>query len=365
MQVISSAPGRICLFGEHQDYLGLPVIAMAVNLRFYIEYEPAPGSTYRIQTPDLQEKERSLDIESGTPASSDDFCWGIAQVLKEEGFKLPAGGVFKFHSGIPVRAGCSSSSAMSAAWLRLLIEIGDHPEKDRYINDPVLCAQLVYRGEKEKFQGAGGMMDQYTCYIGGLLHVYPELEGGLPFGVERLKHEPREILLVDSGDPKDTQGVLSSASGTAQHFMREATESIPEFSLSHSTLTYFDLFGGRLRDDRARVHVRNQLRNRDICQDALRLLRNGTMQSEILGTLFREEHEILAGTVGISTLKIDAHLGALRAAGSPGGKINGSGGGGTFFCVQGKEPEKLKEYLEKRELRYFPVHSEPGARIES
>ena len=253
---------------------------------------------------------------------------------------------------------------MSAAWLRLLIEIGDHPDKERYLNDPVLCAQLVYRGEKEKFNGAGGMMDQYTCYIGGLLHVFPDSSGSNPYGVEKLSHEPQEILLVDSGDPKDTQGVLSSASGTAQHFMREAVESIPEFSLSHSSLTYFDLFGGRLRDDRARMHVRNQMRNRDICQDALRLLRNGTMQSEILGTLFREEHEILAGTVGISTLKIDAHLGALRAAGSPGGKINGSGGGGTFFCVQGKEPDKLKEYLDKRELRYYPVHSEPGARIE-
>ena len=28
-----STPGRICLFGEHQDYLGLPVISMAISLR--------------------------------------------------------------------------------------------------------------------------------------------------------------------------------------------------------------------------------------------------------------------------------------------------------------------------------------------
>ncbi|MBT4369578.1 MAG: galactokinase family protein, partial [Candidatus Marinimicrobia bacterium] len=28
-----STPGRICLFGEHQDYLGLPVIAMGISLR--------------------------------------------------------------------------------------------------------------------------------------------------------------------------------------------------------------------------------------------------------------------------------------------------------------------------------------------
>jgi len=28
-----NTPGRICFFGEHQDYLGLPVIAMAISLR--------------------------------------------------------------------------------------------------------------------------------------------------------------------------------------------------------------------------------------------------------------------------------------------------------------------------------------------
>jgi galactokinase len=28
-----STPGRVCLFGEHQDYLGLPVIPAAISLR--------------------------------------------------------------------------------------------------------------------------------------------------------------------------------------------------------------------------------------------------------------------------------------------------------------------------------------------
>ncbi|MCB1169230.1 MAG: hypothetical protein KDK25_02795, partial [Leptospiraceae bacterium] len=93
--------------------------------------------------------------------------------------------------------------------------------------------------------------------------------------------------------------------------------------------------------------------------------RMGPLASVVLGNLFREEHEILAGTVGISTLKIDAHLGGLRSAGSPGGKINGSGGGGTFFCVQGNDPARAKEYLEKRGLDYFEVQCEEGARRES
>ena len=31
-----TAPGRICLFGEHQDFLGLPVIACAIDLAMEI-----------------------------------------------------------------------------------------------------------------------------------------------------------------------------------------------------------------------------------------------------------------------------------------------------------------------------------------
>ncbi len=33
-KVYVSTPSRICLFGEHQDYLGLEVIASAIDLRF-------------------------------------------------------------------------------------------------------------------------------------------------------------------------------------------------------------------------------------------------------------------------------------------------------------------------------------------
>ncbi|MGB3975816.1 MAG: galactokinase family protein, partial [bacterium] len=31
--IVIEAPGRICLLGEHQDYLGLEVISGAMNLK--------------------------------------------------------------------------------------------------------------------------------------------------------------------------------------------------------------------------------------------------------------------------------------------------------------------------------------------
>lgn len=115
--VVARAPGRICLFGEHQDYLGLPVIAMAVDRTFTIEYRPFDSERhFLIHTPDLPDREPSrLDLEATEPRNAEDYCWGIAQVLLEEGFEFPRGGNVSFTSNIPFRAGCSSSSAMSAA----------------------------------------------------------------------------------------------------------------------------------------------------------------------------------------------------------------------------------------------------------
>ena len=30
-KIISKAPARVCLFGDHQDYLNLPIIATTIN----------------------------------------------------------------------------------------------------------------------------------------------------------------------------------------------------------------------------------------------------------------------------------------------------------------------------------------------
>ena len=57
-----STPGLICIFGEHQDYLGLPVIAMAISLRVRIRGTKRSDKQVIIHKPDLNETESfSLD----------------------------------------------------------------------------------------------------------------------------------------------------------------------------------------------------------------------------------------------------------------------------------------------------------------
>ncbi|MFW9908882.1 MAG: galactokinase family protein, partial [Candidatus Thorarchaeota archaeon] len=42
------APGRICLFGEHSDYLGLDVIAASIDMEIEITAEPRTDSEVHI-----------------------------------------------------------------------------------------------------------------------------------------------------------------------------------------------------------------------------------------------------------------------------------------------------------------------------
>ena len=60
------APGRICLFGEHQDYLGLPVIPCAISLYIEVQGVRRDDLIVNIDLPDIDDKESFL-IENNIP----------------------------------------------------------------------------------------------------------------------------------------------------------------------------------------------------------------------------------------------------------------------------------------------------------
>lgn len=257
--------------------------------------------------------------------------------------------------------------------MRLLLEIGRHPERERYLAEPERVAYLVYRGEKEKFHGAGGMMDQYTCYLGGLVHVYPRQSSGdeLPYGVERLQATNLEdVVLIDSGQPKDTQGVLASVGDRARAAVRAAATAIAGFDLTRTSLPDFDASADRMADAMERTIARDHIINRDLCREGLEIFRRGELKPDErrrLGALLTEEHRVLAETLGISTPLIDELQRRCNELGAAGGKINGSGGGGTLFCYAPGTAEAVAREIEAefggRGVRCHRVREAPGAEI--
>jgi len=123
-----SAPGRICLFGEHQDYLGLPVIAAAINRRIRAEVQfSCDGHRLHIDMPDINDRMTLDPSQEQQYTRARDYLRAGVNVLLREGARFPYGASIRITSDIPMQAGVSSSSAMVVMWLRALCEMAETP----------------------------------------------------------------------------------------------------------------------------------------------------------------------------------------------------------------------------------------------
>jgi galactokinase len=323
-EIIVSSPGRICLFGEHQDYLGLPVIAAAVNLRARFSAVANNSGVFKIIMPDIgaeEEIDPSLEQEY---RSKRDYLRSAVNVLRRDGFKFGRGYDVTLTSGIPIGKGCSSSSAILVAWIGLLSRIAT---EGRALSTGE-AAQYGYYAEVKEFKEPGGMMDHYTSALGGM--VYIETKGEIKLSPLAVRLQG-VFVLGDSMQPKDTTGVLGSVKGNALGGMEFVRKTIPA--------SVWETLGGEeaapavvgAPDEQSRALIGN-LRNRDITREAKAILESAEPDPEKIGNLLTQEHCALSENLGISTQRIDAMVSGSLAAGAWGAKINGSGGGGCMFA---------------------------------
>ena len=161
-----TTPGRICLFGEHQDYLGLPVIAMAISLRISITGKQRNDKQVVILKSDLNETEffSLVDLKYSKPR--DYFKSGI-KICQKNGLTFSNGFECEIKSQIPINAGTSSSSALNVSWIHFLSKIADNSKNW----DQKKIGELAFDAEVTEFNEPGGMMDQYSTAIGNLIYL--------------------------------------------------------------------------------------------------------------------------------------------------------------------------------------------------
>jgi galactokinase len=96
------------------------------------------------------------------------------------------------------------------------------------------------------------------------------------------------------------------------------------------------------------------------------LLERGHATCEAIGQRLTEHHRWLSEGIEVSTERIDALLAQAAQLGACGGKINGSGGGGTAFAVfpEGKRQPAV-EAFHATGARVIPINlGAEGVRIE-
>ena len=299
---ISSAPGRLCLFGEHQDYLGLPVIAMAVNRRCQLHFNPSPGNGVVVTSAQFGEVD-AFDCNRLDPGErKSPLRHALAALVAEfQGMNL-GGWHIHIESEIPVRAGCSSSTALMTAWIAGWLEV----LQGRFEAEDVVSR--CHRYEVLDFDGAGGNMDQYACGHGGL----QRFGAGTPHTL----HRPEGVFILgDSGQPKDTQG----------HLRRCRDARIP-------LMPFIDQVNPALEGEELTL-LEGTRKNRDLEATWGAAMLSGAASGATFGADLTRHHAVLRDVLGLSTPRIEGMLEAAGYAGAWGGKINGSGGGGCCFAL--------------------------------
>jgi galactokinase len=220
-------------------------------------------------------------------------------------------------------------------------------------------AKIGHGAEVLEFKEPGGMMDHYTCTLGGLLYI----DCGDPVKPTPIPTRLDGFVLGNSLEKKNTKGVLSSAKEATRRGVEALTRELAGFALR---TTAFDDAVSHLRklpDPSARM-IYAQLINRDICQRAAVLLEEGLYDQDVLGEMLDDHHEMLRDHLGISTPKIEAMIGAAKSAGALGCKINGSGGGGTMIAYAPGCQKDVAKAIEGAGGVAYVIKKAEGIRLE-
>jgi len=343
------SPGRICLFGEHQDYLGFPVISLAISKYIFLEAKKITKPLFSIHFPDTEiDMEIKLNNRELTYDTNRDYVKSGYNYYLRKGIQFSDGYEIKITGNIPINAGVASSSALVIAWLHFLSIISDKK------TDPYGLALQGYMVEVEEFNEGGGMMDHFSSVFGKLIFLKSQLPN--PF-LDFYDMSLEGFILGNSMERKSTVEDLKNVKKLSLHSFEILKELMPSFNIFETPLKESLPFLESM-NEKYRKKVIGNLNNRDITIKAKILLdeyyknkENYTKNQKRhfytqLGSLLNYHHQNLRDNIGVSTDKIEEMVDECNKNGALGSKINGSGFGGTMFALAPENEQVIVNVLE-------------------
>jgi mevalonate kinase len=197
-------------------------------------------------------------------------------------------------SSLPHSAGLSSSAAITLAVIGAI-----NTYLDLGLSAEAVC-RLAYTAEAQYLRTGCGQMDQYTCGLGGLLHL-------------DCAHEPP--LIVDL--PRWPEGVVfvigeTTARHRAENVINGVRQRLQEGEASAQA--YF-------RETRLAV------------SELYQILTSPTLDLEAAGSIITRCHGFIRDYAQVSTPAIESCVQSALEAGALGAKLTGAGNGGCMFAM--------------------------------
>ena len=334
--LLSVAPGRVEVLGNHTDYNGGLVLASTINRFVWIVGVKSQNAL--VHSINFSET-CSFDLKQvGRVSNSnwDKYVKGVYWALGKHGYKAQ-GVTAVIYGNVQSGAGLSSSAALEVAFTNLIIELNEiqMDSKNR--------ALTAYKAEREYCQIACGIMDQFTSQLGQANSLLSINCANLETTRVPIKDDLK-LLVVDSMVSRFASEALNQRRRECQRAVENLNEAgwkiknlseIPKAQLEEACQNLDDVLSRRLR------HI---VYENDRVQDAISFLRNDEI--ERFGELMFDSHASSRDLYEVSHPRLDMLIEiARRQEGVIGARLTGAGFGGAILCLI---KEKLADTIARK-----------------
>ncbi|RLM57381.1 mevalonate kinase [Halobellus sp. Atlit-31R] len=302
---VSSAPGKVYLFGEHAVVYGEPAVPCAIERRATVTVDARTDDHIRVEARDLSldgftveyagdtDYRPDVDVPEGLVDAAVGYIDAAVEQARDAADAPDAGFDITVESEIPLGAGLGSSAAVvvagiDAATRELGVEL-----------DPESLAEHAYRAEFDVQDGQASRADTFCSAMGGAVRV----EGD---DCRRIDAPNLPFVVGFDGGAGDTGELVAGVRSLREEydFAADTVESIGDIVRAGESL---------LADADPDAEPTDDL-----------LVE--------LGRLMDFDHGLLEA-LGVSSRTLDNMVWAARDAGAHGAKLTGAGGGGCIVAL--------------------------------
>ena len=359
--LVSSAPGRVNLIGEHIDYSDGFVLPFAIQARTYCALRIRSDERIRVAT--NQHKRDIFESSISELKTQTGPVWSryILGVLWALGIKV--GVEILVDSEVPSGAGLSSSASLECS---VAIALNHHLELGTSLTE---LARITQRAENEYVGVPCGIMDQSISLMGRAGHALLLDCRDLSTRQIKVDFESHELKLLIV-DTRAHHALVDG--GYAER--RAQCESVAK---ALGVRAMRDLSLGELEAARTRLPDVNYKRARHAVTEISRVLEAVKVLEaddfSNFGDLLTKSHQSLRDDYNVSCPELDLAVDTALNLGALGARMVGGGfGGSAIALIRSDDAAKvalgIEQAFEKRGFsspRFFDSLPGDGARVES
>ena len=331
-EVISEAPGRVNLIGEHIDYSEGFVLPFAIADRTHAAIARREDGKIQIASQQRRNRIFSISIDRVKPGSAGDWEKYVLGVIWSLG--VHQGLDILIDGSVPAGAGLSSSAALECS---VAVALNELLGLDKSLEE---LARATQKAENDYVGMPCGIMDQSVSLMGKagsalLLDCRDLSTESVPFNVADAGLELLIIdtqahhALVDGGYAERRASCESAAQKLGVKSMRDLSLEKLETDRDKLTETEFK------RAHHAVTEIARVLAS-------VEALRNSDFSA--LGQLINASHVSLRDDYTVSCPELDVAVDATIAAGALGSRMVGGGfGGSAIALIQASDVENTKQ----------------------